>query len=149
MEPVDGSSEVDMGESYKPNQQALQSGTDREGNPWVSFDYASLDIHEIIKDPAFRRFLAYLDYTAHRIAADMFLSAMARHEFTQLKAYELHVRGLSDRQIGDELGIDHKTARRWYEDVGATIREVAPLGSQSPGQNSKKIEKRTPRSASL
>lgn len=55
-----------------------------------------------------------------------------------MKAFEMHRRNLSDHQIGNELLVDHKTAKRWYQAVEATIREVSPLGR---GKSPSSVEK--------
>ena len=117
-----------MGEVYKPNSMGAQNGVDREGSAWVGFDYSLLDDPGSDNDPAFHTFMVALDYLAHKIAAEMFFTTLARHDFRQIKAYEMHMRSATDRQIGTGLGVDHKTAQRWYADVAATIRGISSLG---------------------
>ena len=107
-------------------------GTDRQGQPWVGFDFAALDLPEFLHDPTFRHFVEALDHMARGIALDMFATVLANHSPDQIKAFVLHIQGKNDREIGKSLNnIDHKTAKRWYEDVKATIQLISPLGRDS------------------
>jgi len=51
----------------------------------------------------------------------------------ELNAFAMHWKGYSDRQIGEMLGIDHKTAKKKYLRVQKAIREVSPMGSSKQG----------------
>lgn len=134
-----------MNNGYKPDQINAQRGTDRQGQPWVGFDFAALDLPEFLHDPTFRHFVEALDYMARGIALDMFVTVLANHSPDQIKAFVLHGQGKNDREIGKSLNnVDHKTAKRWYEDVQATIRLISPLGQDSKQDRPETADKRCP-----
>lgn len=132
-----------MGESYNPNCLGTQSGTDRQGQSWVGFDFSALDLPEFLHNPTFRHFVEALDHMARGIALDMFVTVLANHQLEQIKAFVMHIQGYTDREISKSLNnVDHKTVKRWYEKVTATLRTVAPLGhgrDQARTQISQKI----------
>ena len=105
-----------------------KEGVDRQGQPWVGFDYAALDLPEFLHNAEFRHFVAALEHMAQGIALEMFMTVLARHDSREIKAFEMKIHDMSDRRIGEELQVDHKTAQRWYQGVMATIREISPLG---------------------
>ncbi|MDD5677080.1 MAG: hypothetical protein PHW60_03690 [Kiritimatiellae bacterium] len=125
---------------YRTEETGHQQGVDHQGQSWVGFDFSALNDHENFNDPAFRRFIEALDFMARGIALEMFVTVLARHDHAQMKAFEMHMRKMSDHQIGDELHVDHKTAKRWYEDLMATVREISPMGR---GKNPSRVENRT------
>ena len=135
---------------YNPTEVHTQSGVDRQGQPWTGFDFATLDLPEVLHNPTFRHFVEALDHMARGIALDMFVTVLANHCPDQITAFVLHVQGKSDHEIGKRLNnVDHKTAKRWYEDVKATIRLISPLGRQIQEQNSEKAPKTAPRPPSM
>lgn len=113
-----------MNNGYKPDQFDVQQGTDRQGQPWTGFDFAALDLPEFLHNSTFRHFVEALDHMARGIALDMFVTVLANHRLEQIKAFVMHIQGHTDREIGESLNNDdHKTVKRWYEEVTATIRK--------------------------
>lgn len=120
-----------MKQEYKSWETEQQHGVDHARQPWTGFDYSVLDLPEFLCSPTFRHFVEALDHMALGIAMEMLVTVLARHQVEELRAFEMSMRKISDRDIGKELGIDHKTAKRWYEGVTSTIRSVSPLGRGS------------------
>lgn len=134
-----------MSNEYKPDQFDVQRGVDRQGQPWIGFDFTALDLPEFLHNHTFRHFVEALDHMARGIALGMFVTVLANHSQDQIKAFVLHVQGKNDREIGKSLNnVDHKTAKRWYENVKATIRLNSPLGRQNSKQDSEITQKTAP-----
>lgn len=114
--------------SYNPNSTDPQRGMARSGEVWSGFDYSTIDLPEFLHDGSFRHFVEALGHMARGIALAMFVTVLANHRSEQIKAFVMHMQKMSDREIADSLGVDHKTVKRWYEEVIATIHLVSPLG---------------------
>jgi DNA-directed RNA polymerase specialized sigma24 family protein len=117
------------------------------GEGWSGFDYAVLDSPEFLNDTSFRRFVEVLDHMAVGIALDMFVTVLANHRPEQIKAFVMHMKKTSDREIAESLGIDHKTVKRWYEEIMETIRAVSPLGHESKQSGIESNAGKLPKSA--
>lgn len=117
--------------SYNPNSLDTQRGMAPSGEGWAGFDYAALDLPEFLHDASFRRFVEMFDHMARGIALDMFVTVLTNHKQEQIKAFIMHMKKISDREIGESLSVDHKTVKRWYEEIMETIRVVSPLGRAS------------------